>query len=180
MRRVDGRERGAPVHGGEPARVAVGEHVHAAPPLRDPAQQRQPVLADAAAGLCIVVRDGVGLVLRRVRALAHGQVAQPRQLAVERPAQIDGGRPGFAHRLAHRLQPARILAHGESHAVRRDGADQRRAAHAHGANRLRRLLPCGEPQLHHLPGQAGLVEDADGAVRVAPDAAPQLAVDAHA
>ncbi len=73
------------------------------------------------------------------------------------------------------------MVHGEGDAIRRRRADQRRAAHLHDADRMRRLLDGGQPDDGELVGQPGLIDDLHRpAVVVPPDAAVGDAVDFHA
>ena len=60
------------------------------------------------------------------------------------------------------------------------GADQRRAAHHHGADRVRGLVERRQPRGHVAMRQRGLVDDADRpAVGLEPDGAHGFAVDLH-
>ena len=72
------------------------------------------------------------------------------------------------------------MAQRQANAVGGGGADQRRAADQHGADRVRGLLERGEARRDESMRQCCLVDDADGpAVGLEPDAAHRLAVDFH-
>ena len=69
----------------------------------------------------------------------------------------------------------------KAHAVGRRRADQRRAAHLHGADRVRGVRERRQPQRGETMRQQGLVDHADRpAVRLDPDGAGMSAVDLHA
>ena len=60
MRGVDRRECRPPIHGGEPARIAVREHLERLPAApRDVREQLHPVLADRAAQFATAAREAV-------------------------------------------------------------------------------------------------------------------------
>ena len=118
-------------------------------------------------------------------ALAFGgrRVAQPGQHPLDRPAQIDRGRPRLRQhrRVALQRHRRRILPQAETQPVRRRGPDQRRAAHLHGTDGMRRLRHVGQPHDLQRPRQLGLVDDADrpAVVRIDPDGSVWHSVDTH-
>ena len=134
----------------------------------------EPVAPDRAVDRDILVGDlrglgvGCGGALRRIertQADAHG---------VERPAQVDGGRPRRVKRLPGLVQcgVAGILAHREREAVGRRHADQRRAAHPHVADRRRRLGDAAQGRDAKFVRQPALIDHVDApAVAVQPNRA---------
>ena len=174
VRLVDRRQRRAPVDGGEPACIAMGEGIDA------PAfvawlqftDEAQPVFADAAANLGILVADLGGAAVGGLAAVGGRQRRQQCALVVERPAQVDRRGPRLQqHRVGtcqHRI--GRIGRHGERHAVGRGGADQRGAANDHGADRRLGILHRVQVAHDEAMGQQGLVDRLDGrAVAAKPD-----------
>src|SRR5258706_3869711 len=97
MCHVDRRERGAPIDTSEPARVAMGEHIEGLTVLlfRAGPEQLQAVLADAAAGLDIVIADGGGLAPCHLGADLALPISDGVADASERPALSDGRPPGL-------------------------------------------------------------------------------------
>ena len=101
---------------------------------------------------------------------------------IERPFQVDRCRP---RRQQHGIGAIErgigsISPHGERHAVSGGGADQRRAAHQHGTDRLGRVLGARDARHHEFMRQPPLVDRADRpAVFLEPDAAEMPAVDLH-
>ena len=95
MGRVNRRRGRTVIHEGQPARVAVGQDVdrRTALALADLPDDRHPVLADAPAEVGILVGDGVRLGQRSLD--PHFRIAagglDGRQLAVNRPLQVNGG-----------------------------------------------------------------------------------------
>src|SRR5690242_784035 len=72
VRLVDRRKRGAPIDGGEPAGIAMGEGVEALAVARlERTDQRQAILADAPADLHILVADLGGPLVGGVAAAAR-------------------------------------------------------------------------------------------------------------
>src|SRR5262249_18463667 len=109
-------------------------------------------------------------------------VAHRRDDLVERPAQIDRGRPGREQCRMGALDAIvrGVLAQREAHAVGGGRADQRPAADHHGGDRSRPAR--GRPEAPGLEAmrQPGLVDHADRpSVRLEPDRAPGFAVDLH-
>src|SRR5262245_28185190 len=93
MGAVDRRERRAPIDASEPACIAMGEDIDPLAPLllgmraNDP----EPMLADPAAGLHVLVADLGGASVGSGKALLARQVAHGVSHLVERPTEIDGG-----------------------------------------------------------------------------------------
>ena len=90
----------------------------------------------------------------------------------------------FERHLARRLarEPvSRILGQREGHAVGRCRADQRRAAHHHRADGVRRFLDRAQLASAEAVWKARLIDDDDRvAVVVHPDASVRFSVDLHA
>ena len=102
MRQVDRRGRRAPVDRGQPAGVAVGQDIDALAVLLgrgDLLDQGKAVLADAPVDGDVLVGNLGGARVGRVGALRRRQRPQQRAHFVERPAQIDRGRPRRDQRL---------------------------------------------------------------------------------
>ena len=185
MGQVDRRQRGAPVDRRQPAGVAVGEHVDRTvlagvrPRLFD---DLQAVPADGLVGRHVFIADLPGPRVGRGGALGPGPVAQPRAQIVERPLEIDRRRPGLGQGF---IGPVHGLVGGvgaqpQAQAIGRRGADQRGAAHQHGADRVGRLGDRGQAGDDELVRQAGLVDDMDRpAILGQPDGAIGDAVDFH-
>jgi hypothetical protein len=139
--------------------------------------------ADRAAARHILLGDAAGLREGAGEALGRLDLPQVAGDPVERPAQVDGRRAG---RGEHRHRPVdplhrRIRLHGKRQPVGRGDADQRRAAHDHGADRQSGVVERGEPLQLEREGQARLVDHLDAdAVRVREDRAIGRAVDIHA
>ena len=186
VRLEDRRERRAPVDGGEPAGVAMREHVdgQSITPLRgDILDERRAVLADRGAHRDVLVGDRARPRDRRPRSRSvTGSGSEPRPHALERPAQVDRGRPALDQEIEGAGEPgvARVLGRGERHAIGGGRADQRRAAHNHAPDRVGRLRRGTQRQHLETVRQLGLVDHVDAAsVGVQPDGAKILAVDAH-
>ncbi|MNC12837.1 hypothetical protein D3C75_605630 [compost metagenome] len=142
MRGADHPQRGAEAAGGQGAGIAVGQQLlRAAVVLAD---QLDAELGHGQVGLAVAVVDADGLgfqggqhvvaVLQTSQALAH---------AVQRPEQVDRGRPrGRQHGevLLQRSPPVAAggqpRARAEHHAVGGADADRRGAAHHHQTDRL--------------------------------------------
>ncbi len=94
---IDRRRRRAPVDGGEPTRIAVGEHVdRRAQRLarRDLLDHREAVAADAEIDRDVLLTDFGGAGISGGDALAARAVAHRGHDLVERPFEVDRGRPG--------------------------------------------------------------------------------------
>ncbi len=184
MRHIDRRERGAPVHAGEPAGIAVGEDVDgfARLALGGLADQRQAVFADLAAGLDVLIAKGAGARIGASEPALARLVAHRGQHLVERPAQVHRRRARGHQRLAGRLQRfvRGILAQGETYAISRRRADQRRAAHLHRPDRVGGILQRGQPRGLEAERQLRLVDDLHRpAVPAHPDRAVMPPIDLH-
>lgn len=185
IRQIDRCRRGAPVDGGKPAGITVGQHVNGLARLflrGNRLDQLQTVAGDAPVDLDILLQNFVGTRVSRLRPLQRIDRRERRAHLVERPFEIDGCGPRHHQRLVGALQAriGTVHAHGERHAERGRGTDQRRAAHQHGADRVSRLLARGETSDDEFVRQPALVDGSDRpAVALAPDAAIMLAVDLH-
>ena len=178
---INRAERRAEIHRCQPAGIAMGQHIHPALRRGNLGQQRQTMLADQPAGLGIIIGNRCRLGIGQRRALALRHRRQHRHHPLQRPAQIDRRRPGLAQHRRYGMQLPRCRAHGQRQAIGRHRADQRRAAHLHGANGMRRLLGRLQTKLLDPPGQHGLVENPHApAIGIEPDAAIGLTVDLHA
>ncbi len=113
----------------------------------------------------------------RTRPVAHGS-----QHLVERPFQIDRGRPRPDEHGTGAFQRfvGCIGAQSQPDAIGRSGPDQRRTAHLHGFDRTGRIFERGKPHSGKAMRQLRLVDNADAcAVAFDPNAAHLLAVDFH-
>ena len=91
VRLVDRGQRRAPIDSGEPARVAMGEHVHAAALTRgDVCDHGLPMMADQAAGFDILIRHLRGFRVGRRRALRRLNPAERLLHLTQRPVEIHG------------------------------------------------------------------------------------------
>ena len=102
--------------------------------------------------------------------------------AVEGPTEIHGGRARREEGGVSAGQGGigRIGAEREPQAPGRGGADQRRAAHEHGANGVRGVVEGGEPGGDERVREARLIDDLDGdPVGGRPDSAGGAAGDIH-
>ena len=98
--------------------------------------------ADGAIDLDILVRDAGGLGVGRRGPRMRGERGEVLSHRIQRPAQVDRGRPRGGELLARRVERrvARVFAHGERESIGRGRADQRRPAHPHVADRRRGLV----------------------------------------
>ena len=181
---IDRRRGGAPIHGREPAGIAMGQDLDrlALAPCRRGLDQRQPGLADGPVDRHILLGDRRRLAIGQRRALGRPAVAQGVLHAVQRPAQIDRGGPCRGQQLMGRLhrRVARIGAGRQRHAIGGGRPDQRRAAHLHVADGAGGVVDIAQGQGLEGMGQARLVDDADGpAVGLDPDGAMGNAADLH-
>ena len=136
-------DRGAVAAGREAAGVAVGQRARARP------EELGGVRGHPAAALDLFVVEGASPLGRRV-------VAHPR----ERPGEVDRGRPRARE---HPLGLGEVVSaqRGEREPVGGRDPDRRRAAHDHGADRLRDLRPRSRSELDDLLRQPALVEEDD-------------------
>jgi hypothetical protein len=184
VRLIDRRRRGAPVDGGEPAGIAVGEHVHRLAGLfrcGDRLDQFQAVAPDRGVDLHVLIGDLIRPPVRGGDAILARAVAHRRQHLVQRPLQVDRGRPrGEQERTgAFQRRVGRILAQRQRDAVGRDRADQRCTAHLHRPDRMRGILDGRKPDRDIAMRQPGLIDGADGPIGLDPDRARVLSVDLH-
>ena len=182
VRGVDRRQRRAPVDGGQPAGVAVGQHLQALAARLQAADFRQAMLADAPADLDVFVADLGGAPVGRLAPPGRRQRSQQGTQVVERPAQVHRRRPGLQQHPVGARQHGigRVGRHGERHAVGGGGADQRRAAHDHGADGALGVFHGLEVAHDEGMRQQRLVDRLHGrAVGAEPDRAIGFAVDSH-
>jgi hypothetical protein len=140
------------------------------------------VPADRGVDLDILVGDLLRALVGGGDTFGAGAIAHRRHHLVERPFQVDRGRPRREQQRVGALQRGvgGILAQRQRHAIGRRGADQRRAAHLHGLDRARRILAGRKPDRVVAMRQQRLVDRADrDAVGLDPDGARVLAVDFH-
>ncbi len=182
---VDRRGGRAQVDGGEPAGVAMGEHVDGGPQWLaggDALDQGEAVAADAVIDRDVLLADFGGARVGRRDPFAARPVAHRRHDLVERPFQVDRGRARRHQKAIRELKRlvGGIILQRKAHSVRRDRPDQRRAAGLHRGNGMGGIGKRDEPQGRECVGQPGLVDDPDGpAVGLEPDAAPVFSVDQH-
>ena len=184
MRLVDRRQRGAEVDRREPARVAVGQHLHRLARARVRRARSGGRRARRSPGSVRRPRPRSAPPRARPRppALGGRQGRQSGAHAVERPAQVHGGR-------ARRIEPAvgvgemrvaGVAPHGQREAVRAGHADQRRAPHDHRADGVDHVVDRSQHARGEGVRQAALVDDLDRAVGGRPERAEGDAVDLHA
>jgi hypothetical protein len=183
---VDRRQGGAPVDGGEPAGVAVGEDVDrpAAAALRpESVDECEAMLADGPIHRNIFIADRCRKLVGRLDPLIFGQSPDGIAHALQRPAEVDGGWSRlreFLLRRDHRGVRG-IVAQGQAQPVRCGRADERRAAHDHRSDRHRRFIDGGESRDGEFVGQLRLIDDLHRpAVIGQPDGSIGFAVDVHA
>ena len=140
------------------------------------------MLADGCVLCHVFLGDGRGFGPGSVAACLGGERAEPPVHAGQRPVQIDRGRPGRAE-LADGFSQAPVggfEVERNGQPVGRCGADQRGAAHLHGADGVRRLVQCGDTNPMQCMRQAGLVDNVDDApLGMGAQGASGNAVDVH-
>ena len=134
---VNGRRGGAPAHRGQPAGVAVRQHVDGArAPRRNGMQQGQAVAADGGIHLHVFFSQRVGQRPGCIAALFGGQREQVPLHPLHRPGQVHGRGAGRlqvrAGGVEGRVRPITVGLQG--HAISGRSADQRRAAQPHVAD----------------------------------------------
>jgi hypothetical protein len=182
MRDIDRGERSAPVYSREPSRIAVRQDVDRSRlPLRDLADDGGSVLANGPAALDILLGNSPGFSERKRCPLARRAGAQTALHAIQRPMQIDGGRPCRTQRPDSFAEPpvGRIGTHRKRNAIGRSRPDQRSAAHHHRADRFCRIGHRVEMLGHELERESRLVDDHHGPF-FRPDRAIVMAADTHA
>ena len=140
---------GADVDGGEPAGVAMCEHVDACAgrlACGDGPDEWQAGDRDTAVEGDVFIAQVDGELARRGRACAGGEGGDVGAHAVQRPAQIDGGRAGGEEGGVGVGEGGvrRIRAECEPQAPRRGGTDQRGPAHQHRTDGVGRIIEGGE------------------------------------
>ena len=185
---IDRRQGRAPVHRGQPAGVAVGEHIEpgVGPGRRQLPEDRQPVIADGLAHGHVLIGDRRGLRLGRLGPLGRRQRLHLGPHPLQGPVQVDRRGPGGIELLKGRRQGAiaGVGLQGQHQPIGTGHADQRRSAHHHRAYRICRVSTVAQGARRELVGQQGLIDNANrvGArmpIRLQPDRAPGLAVDVH-
>ena len=147
------------------------------------ADDPDPMLADLAVRLDILVANLRGAGEGRRHALVTRLVAHGLLHLIERPTEIDGRGAGGGERVAGAIEP---LIRGVGAERKRDPVsdgctDQRRAPHLHGGDGPRGVVERAERHGLERMRQLGLVDDFDRfAVGVRPDGAIGLAADLHA
>ena len=165
-REVDRGGGGAVVDRRQPAGVAMGEDIDRFAGLlafSQPPEELEAVAADRAVDLDILVGDSRRLGVGGGGARLRSERPETRARRVQRPAQVDRGRPG-RRKLVPRggeRRVARILAHGEREPVSRRRPDQRRAANPHVADRRRSVGDAAQGRDAKLMRQPALVDDID-------------------
>ena len=161
----------------------MGQHVDtpAALLLRDLADDLQPVQPDPAVDLHILVANLGGAAIGGLGAGLGRKRLQDARHLVQRPFQVDRGRPGFVQHLPclAKRGVGRIGGHLHRDAIGRRRPDQRCATHPHVADRVGEILTGGQGDDPKLVRQPALVDDAHLSRRFAPDGAVGLAVDLH-
>jgi hypothetical protein len=185
VRHVDRRQGGAEIDRREPARVAMGQHLHRRARLLVRGHGSDELCAMAADRLV----DGDVFVANLGRAaIGGGHAFLPRTVAhgghhlVERPFEVDGGGSRGEKRGAGALERliGGILAQRQRDPIGRRRPDQRRAAHLHGRDRARHVRKRGQAKGREPMRKRRLVDDADrSAVGLDPDGARMFAIDLH-
>src|SRR5579883_3055067 len=135
MRHVNWRGGGAPVHRCEPPRIAMCQNIESAALLAGCCSfdQGKPISADRTAEFYILLRDGSGMSETGPAAFSwgHGQKMLPHGL--NRPPQIDGGRPrgGENVRRSAEIGIRWLGLHRERQTISCHDTNQGRAAHLH-------------------------------------------------
>ena len=182
---INRRGRGAIIDRRQPTGVAMGEDVDRFAGLlvrRQTAKDLEAVRADRAVDLDVLVGDSLGLRISGGGARLRGERGEKLADRIQRPAQVDRGRPRRGKLLVRGVERrvARILAHGEREPIGRRRADQRRPAHPHVADRGRRFVDAAQRRDLELMRQPALVDDVDArAVFVEPDRAIRASVNLH-
>ena len=185
MGEIDRRQRGAPVHRGQPAGVAVGQHVdRAGAPAALPRRldQPQPMAADGAAGRDVVLADGRRLLVGQRRPVVTPRAGEGGTHLVQRPGEVHRRRPGRREHRARMIERGvgAVFTEREAHPIGRGGADQRRAADLHGLDRPRRVFQRSQAYRVETVGQQGLIDNLHRApVRRHPDGAEMPIADLH-
>ena len=101
------RGRRAPIHRGQPARVAMGQDIHRLPrrfPGGNPADDLQPVHPDHPVALHVLITNLHGAGMGGTGSPGLGQRAQQIAHFVKRPAQVDRGWAGFVQLVPSRVE----------------------------------------------------------------------------
>ena len=127
------------------------------------AKNLEAVRADRAVDLDVLVGDLLGLRISGGGARLRGEWGEKLADRIQRPAQVDRGRPSRGKFLMRGVERrvAWILVHREREPVGRRRADQRRSAHPHVADRGRRLGDAAQRRDLELMRKPALVDDID-------------------
>ena len=162
---IDRRQGRAPVDRGEPAGVAVGEHIERGAGLagRQLLEDRQAVLADGLAHGDVLIGDGGGRLPGRLGPLDRRQRLHLGPHPLQSPAQVDRRGPGGIELRKRRRQGgiAGVGLQGQHQPVGARHADQRSPAHHHRADRISRLSAAAQGASRELVGQQGLIDNTD-------------------
>jgi hypothetical protein len=182
MREIDRRGRGAPVDGGEPAGVAMGQHVDGAPgPRMGVLDQLEASLAESAVLRDVLIADRVGAGESRLRASLRRQRDDDRPYVLKSMAQVHGGRATGEQAGVGEFQRGFVggLGQRDGEPVGGGRPDQRRAAHDHGLDRLHGGVERVDPAEHKFVRQARLVDGFDLSGAGAPDRTISFSVNFH-
>ncbi len=164
MRGIYRRQGRAVLDRRQASRVAVGHNLDRALAAPTLVQQPQSVLADSLIRGDVFCRDRARFAPGQFAPCRRRRLLQDAMHARQRPVQIDGGGPrrgqGFDHQGEARI--AGIIGKAQRHAIGGRGADQRRTAYLHDANRQGGIFQGGQSPHHRLARQTRLVEDEDG------------------
>ena len=177
VRGLDDAERGAVLAAGERPGVAMGEDPDR--PAVGHRQDRQPEARQPAVVGRGLEHDRIGLGAQRVRdrvavIVELADLDVPGHDPVDRPAQVDRGRPGVDQRvgraaddrLAGVRQPVALLLGGHRQPDRGDLADRRGTTDDHLADRVGHLPGRPARVLDERVGQPALVDQVDDARRL--------------
>ena len=149
---------------------------------RQLAKDVEPVAADRAVDLDVLVGDSLGLRVGGRGARLRGEGREKLANRIKSPAQVDRGRTGGCELVARGVERrvALVLPHGEREPIGRRRADQRRAAHPHVPDRGGRLGDAVQGRNPELVRQPSLIDDVDAcAVLVEPDRTVRASVNFH-
>ena len=185
---INGSQSSAPVHGGQPASVAVGQHLEGHPLAFPGASGHQPldnlkaVIADGRTHRHVLLGNQTRLLPGGASPLLRRQGTHPIAHALQGPAQIHRCGPGGIELVKSRCQRriTGILLQCQHQPVGTGHADERSAAHHHRADGLSRLSTGAEGEGSELMGELGLVDHPYRATTwFKPDGAPSLAINIH-
>ena len=182
MRLVDRGQRRAPIDSGEPARVAMGEHVHAAVLTSgDVCDHGLPMMADQAAGFDILIRHLRGFRIGRRHALRRRNPAERLLHLAQRPVEIHGSGSRGGQSCASAFEPGigGVRLQRQGNPVSRRNANQRRSAHLHDLDGAGGIGERGQRKGFECVRKARLIDDADRAITIVPDRTVVNALNFH-